>query len=480
MSKRAAARGASTGPVTAVAAAVAGGQTRAVDVVRRALELVARHNPKLNAVTVLRDGVAMDDAERLDRALADGAAPGPLAGVPVLVKDLEDVTGMRTTYGSLMFADAPDAVQDGRVPARLRAAGAIIIGKTNLSEFATEGYTANLLYGVTRNPWNTALSPGGSSGGSAAALAAGLVPIATATDGGGSIRIPAALCGLVGLKPSHGLIGRRPIPDWIDLSTSGPLATCVEDLRLLLKVQAGPVAGDPDAMPYALAPATNGPCHLMAAHRTADLGPLPPAIASQFESGVGALSDVLRLPVRWLEPDEVFPTGSVESDWQTLATPELVNSLGRGWITANLSRMHPAAAAFLQHGLGVSIDEYLEARRRRFGYVGRMDVLLGEAGLLVTPTVAAEGWLADGRLTDDAEVGMLPPEVISTKVQNMTGHPAVSLPAGISSNGLPFGLQVTGPRFADALLLDVAQAWEEAYPWQRVAPGFLPFEALLE
>src|SRR5262249_35981839 len=132
---------------------------------------------------------------------------------------------------------------------RLRAAGAIIVGKTNLPEFATEGYSANLIFGATRNPWGLEWSPGGSSGGSGAALAAGLAPIATATDGGGSVRIPAALCGLAGMKPTNGLIARQPIPDWIDYSTDGILATTVADLRLLLAVQSGPAPGDPTALP---------------------------------------------------------------------------------------------------------------------------------------------------------------------------------------------------------------------------------------
>src|SRR6266540_3970054 len=168
---------------------------------------------------------------------------------------VEDVEGMPTTFGSLLFKDAPPASADGLVTGRLRAAGAIVVGKTNLPEFAAQGYTTNSLFGVTRNPWALRWSPGGSSGGSGAALAAGMVPLATATDGGGSIRIPAALCGLAGIKPSGGLIGRRPIPDWIDLSTDGPLATSIEDLRLLLALEAGPVVGDPTALPTGWRPA---------------------------------------------------------------------------------------------------------------------------------------------------------------------------------------------------------------------------------
>lgn len=467
-------------PIGTVAAAVAAGRTSAVAMVEEALDRIARLDPAINAVVGLRAEAARREAQAVDAAVARGEPAGPLAGVPVLVKDLEDVAGMPTTQGSLLFADAPPATEDSLIPARLRAAGAIVVGKTNLPEFATEGFTDNLLFGATGNPWALTRSPGGSSGGSAAAVAAGLVPIATATDGGGSIRIPAAFCGLVGLKPTHGVIGRYPAHDWIDFSTFGPFATSVADLRLLLSVESGPTAGDPTARPrgWAIDP-TPPPARLYAAHRTSDLGPLPPGIARSFEDAVGALADVLSLPVTWLEPREFFTGGDPDLDWFTLATTEHVAAFGRERVSTNLGRMHPATRAFMELGLATGIDEYLAARRRRFGYVRRIDGLLGRSDLLLTPTVASEGWSADGRLTPDGEPGMLPPEVFSTAVQNMTGHPAISLPAGCSANGVPFGLQITAPRHADGLLLDVAAAWEVTHPWPEVAPGYEPFSTSL-
>ena len=467
-------------PIGSVAAAVTSGHATAVAMVTEALDRIARLDPALNAVVALRVEVAHREAEAVDAAVARGEPVGPLAGVPVLVKDLEDVVGMRTTQGSLLFADAAVAIEDSLIPARLQAAGAIIVGKTNLPEFATEGFTDNLLFGPTGNPWALAMSPGGSSGGSAAAVAAGLVPIATATDGGGSIRIPAAFCGLVGLKPTHGVIGRYPPHDWIDFSTFGPFATSVSDLRLLLGVESGPTAGDPTARPsgWATDP-TPPPTRLYAAHRTSELGPLPPGIARSFEGAVEAIADVLSLRVTWLEPHECFADGDPDLDWFTLATAEHIAALGRDRVTMNLGRMHPATQAFMEVGLATGIDEYLAARRRRFSYVKRVDELLGRSDLLLTPTVASEGWFVDGRLTSDGEPGMLTPDVYSTAVQNMTGHPAISLPAGRSANGVPFGLQVTGPRHADHLLLDVAAAWEAAHPWPEVAPGYEPFTTAL-
>jgi Asp-tRNA(Asn)/Glu-tRNA(Gln) amidotransferase A subunit family amidase len=444
--------------------------------VERALERISRLDSQLNAVVALRADLALSEAQELDTQVAGGADPGPLAGIPVLVKDLEDVAGMRTTRGSALFADAPLAVRDALTPSRLRAAGAIVVGKTNLPEFATEGYSANLIFGVTRNPWGLEWSPGGSSGGSGAALAAGLAPVATATDGGGSVRIPAALCGLVGIKPTNGLIAREPIPDWIDYSTDGPLATTVADMRLLLAVQSGPAPGDPTALPYPLPEEPNGPGRLYATPRFAPWGPLPEPVQMAFDDAVAAFSDLAGLSVEMLDPETIFATGNPDLDWFVVTTAEHVCSLGRGMVERNLDRMHPGARWFLEEGLQVTLDDYLDARRRRFGYVRELDELLGGNGVVLSPTVAAQGWLAEGRPSTSDQVGPLPGQVYNTSLQNMTGHPALSLPAGRLPNGLPFGLQVTGPRFRDRLLLALADSWEAAWPWPAVADGYEPFD----
>ena len=243
------------GPISAIAAAVRSGRISATSVTQAAIERLDAANPTLN---VLADS-AFDDALRNARALDDGDVRGPLAGIPTLIKDLEDWRGHPTRKGSLALRDAPPATNNSVVTQRLVDGGAIIVGKSTLPEFAIEGYTANLLTGVTRNPWNLDYSPGGSSGGSGAALSAGLVGIASATDGGGSVRIPASLCGLVGIKPTNGLIGRWPAPDWIDYSTDGPLATSTDDLRLLLDAMVGPTPGDPTALARGLS--TQLPSH---------------------------------------------------------------------------------------------------------------------------------------------------------------------------------------------------------------------------
>jgi Asp-tRNA(Asn)/Glu-tRNA(Gln) amidotransferase A subunit family amidase len=444
--------------------------------VERALERISRLDGHLNAVVALRADLALGEAQELDAQVAAGADPGPLAGIPVLVKDLEDVAGMRTTRGSALFADAPLAARNGLTPSRLRAAGVVVVGKTNLPEFATEGYSANLIFGATRNPWGLEWSPGGSSGGSGAALAAGLVPIATATDGGGSVRIPAALCGLVGIKPTNGLIARQPIPDWIDYSTDGPLATTVADLRLLLAVQSGPASGDPTALPYPLPEESAHPGRAYVTPRFAPWGPLPDVVQSAFDEAVASFSELTGLPVEMLEPETIFATGNPDLDWFVVTTAEHVCSLGRGEVKRNLDRMHPGARWFLEEGLRVTLDDYLDARRRRFGYVRELDEMLGEDGMVLSPTIAAQGWLAEGRLSTSDQVGPLPGDVYNTSLQNMTGHPALSLPAGRLPNGMPFGLQVTGPRFRDHLLLALADSWEEARPWRHVAEGYERFD----
>ena len=238
------------GAITATAEAVARRDVTSVQTVTESLNRIEEFDDAIGSVIALRAESALQEAARLDASLAEtGEVVGPLHGVPVLVKDLENVAGMPTRKGSKLYENVAPSETDEIVPALLRAAGAIIVGKTNLPEFATEGFTDNLLDGPTKNPWDLRYSPGGSSGGSGAALAAGLAPIATGTDGGGSVRIPSGLCGLLGIKPTVGAIGRWPAPDWLDLSTYGPFATTAQDLGLLYSLMTGVVPGDPASAP---------------------------------------------------------------------------------------------------------------------------------------------------------------------------------------------------------------------------------------
>jgi Asp-tRNA(Asn)/Glu-tRNA(Gln) amidotransferase A subunit family amidase len=467
-----------SGPISRIAQAVNAGKLTSTQTVSRALENIESSNPTLNFMAQHCPESAISDA-------AKNSASGALAGVPVLVKDLEQVTGLPTRKGSLALADALPETVDGTVVARLKAAGAIVVGKTTLPEFAIEGYTANRATGVTHNPWNLELSPGGSSGGSAAAISSGVVPIATATDGGGSIRIPAAFCGLVGLKPSNGAIGRWPTQDWIDFSTEGPFATTVSDLRLLMSVISGPVAGDPIGE-VGLRPQdylnfkNQAPTKIYAATRTSDFGDLPAELEQVFRDAVAELSGQLNRQVNWIEPGSLFGAADPDLDWFTMATAEHLVSLGRDWVVENFELLHPASQEFFTQGMNADLDEYLEARRRRFEYVRVMDELLTGNAILLTPTVAETGWFADGRLSADSPAALSPPESYSTALQNITGHPAITLPLPPMSSGLPGAIQITAGRYREDLLLDMAQNWERTNPWQLNATGYEAFDAFLD
>jgi Asp-tRNA(Asn)/Glu-tRNA(Gln) amidotransferase A subunit family amidase len=445
--------------------------------VKESIERLERaHRLNVTAATFYDD--ALRQAQRLDE---EGPGDGKLAGIPMLVKDLDDLRGYPTRKGSVALRGASPALTNGVVAERLLRAGAVAVGKSTLPEFAIEGFTSSLLTGDTRNPWNESYSPGGSSGGSAAAVAGGLVGIATATDGGGSVRIPASLCGLVGIKPTNGVIGRWPAPDWIDYSTDGHFATSCDDLRLLLDVTRGPVPGDPVVPPlHDWTRLGDHPSTLFAAPRTSALGPLHPDVASLLELGVVALAERLGVRVTWLEPEDFFTGGDPDLDWFPVTSAEHVAALGREWVLEHFEDFHVATQEYLGAGLRVTIDEYLAARRRRYLYVRQLDSLLGEHGLLITPTVAAPGWLADGRMDDESLVHGLAPEVYSTAVQNVTGNPAISIPFGRLPNGLPFGLQVTAPHYHDYRLIDIAALMEATYPWARTAPGFEGLETVLD
>lgn len=462
--------------LSALADLVRSRQARPRELVELTLARIESFDREINSVVALRADEALSEADALEARLAhdDTGAALPLAGLPVLVKDIEDVAGMTTTHGSLLFAQAAPAAGDGLVPGRLRAAGAIVVGKTNCPEFAYEGYTANRLFGATRNPWGLEWTPGGSSGGSAAALAAGLAPIVTATDGGGSIRIPAAFCGLAGLKPTNGLVPRMPIPAWIDLSTDGPLATSFADIRVLLDVARGPVAGDPSAVPSWSPRSGVLPGRLLAAERFVDWGPLPPHIDRLFSTAVKNVSNMLGLSVETISPAAFFPEGNPDLEWYTICGVEHAYLLGEQTIRENAELFDPGFLAWMEDALATPMATYMEARRHRFDYVRRLDLLLGDDAVLLTPVMTIEGMLADGRLPGGHNAAA-PPSAYNTMVANITGHPAASLPAGLSPNGIPFGLQAIAPRFQDDLLLNLGELWESAHPWPRVAPGYHEF-----
>ena len=381
-------------PLAALAGSVREGHVTAESLVAESLGRIERLDGPVNAVIRLRGDGAFADAAVTDARVGAGDDPGPLAGLPLLVKDNEDAAGLPTTFGSLLRAEGEPVERDAEIVGRLRAAGAIVVGKTNLPEFAFEGFTSNRLHGDTRNPWALDWSPGGSSGGSGAALVAGLAPIATATDGGGSIRIPAAFCGLVGLKPTGGLIGRDPAPSWLDLSTKGPLTVSVADASLLLDVVRGPAAGDPTAVPTWTPRPDAWPARLLATPRMIDYGPLPEPIGSLFAEALANLATATGLEVEHVPPPF---TEQIDLDWFTTAAVDELTWLGRDLVIERADELTPYLRGALELAAGISVDEYLGARRRRFADTRVLDGLLGSDAVLVSPTMCVEGIYADGR-----------------------------------------------------------------------------------
>lgn len=450
--------------LTEIADAVRAGRVSPVELVTEALRRIERHDSAIGAVVRLRAEEALEEAEA-----RHGRLDGPLAGVPLLVKDLARCAGMPTTFGSPWFADAaPDTVDDIGV-ARYKAAGAIVVGKTNTPSFGHNAVTTNNVFGPTRNPWNLERSPGGSSGGSGAALAAGLAPLATSSDGGGSVRIPASCCGLVGYKPTNGAIGRSILPRWITFSTLGATGHSVADVVVEASVLFGPVVGDLTSMPSAaisLQPTSPG---RVIACRTLRKDVDAPVDAA-MEAMCGSLADDLRLP---LERVDAIWDIDVGMDWFLMAATELSQSLLP--FEDRWDEMEPTLRMQADMGKATSASDYIAAQRRRFDACRQLDELLGDDGVLVLPTVNATSWPPEGPFPTKAGNTEDPSIAVNTPDFNVTGHPAVSVPLGHDDDGVPFGLQIVAPRCRDGLALGLAQQLEQARPWPETASGYEAF-----
>lgn len=453
----------------ALAAAQRGGLVSARELTEMALERIAAA-ADLNAVVTLDAPGALRAAQAMDRRRAAGEQLGVLAGLPAVIKDNMDVRGLPTTHASLLCAGAGAAECDDATVARLRTAGVIILGKTNLSEFAMEAISDNPLFGGTHNPWRLGISPGGSSGGSAAALAAGLVPVATGTDGGGSVRIPAALCGLLGLKPTSGLTGARPARLPLDLSSAGPMSATVADLRTLARLTLGPAVGDPSCVygpDPAIAQRRLGT--LYATTRVAGNRAIDAGVADVFSTAVAAFGRAVGRDVHWLEPGLL--DSSADEVWASIYAPEDIFTIGADRLREHYDRLDPRVREWVDRGLAGTLDGYLAARRARTDYVVRLDEILDVANLLLTPTITAGPYPVAG---PGADGELMPIDLFNTAALNLTGHPALSVPAGYV-DGVPFGLQLVGPRGSDRWLIELAGRWEQHHPWPLCAPGYQGF-----
>jgi Asp-tRNA(Asn)/Glu-tRNA(Gln) amidotransferase A subunit family amidase len=456
------------------ARAVRAREASSAALVEAALDAIGRLDPVLNAFTVVLEDEARDTAREIDRAVAAGESVGPLAGVPVAIKDHVWMRGAPATNGSLALADFVPQ-EDCACVARLRAAGAVFVGKTNNPEFCYRGITDNALFGPTCNPWDAERTPGGSSGGSAAAVAAGMVPVALGTDGGGSIRIPASFCGIAGHKPTFGLVPKEPgFPNWRTLSVDGPLARTVRDLALMLSVMAGPTAADDQALPVPVgdlrAAAARGDAGGRRVAFSADLGfaPVEPDVRAVFERAVAVLG-----AAGWDLHEAAPPPAPPIETWNTIAVAEGYASEGpllADWA----SRMSFDTADLVRAGEKAGAAEYLAAQHDRARYTRAWMAFFERFDLLLTPamqlTAFPLGILSPAEIDGEPVDPFFDDWVTFCLPANLTGQPAASVPMGFGVNGLPVGLQIIGRRFEDAAVLEAAAVVECVMPWGDAWP----------
>jgi Asp-tRNA(Asn)/Glu-tRNA(Gln) amidotransferase A subunit family amidase len=454
-----------------LAADVRGGTRSAEELAGHALARIEELDERVNAFVALDEGGAMAAARAIDACVARGERVGPLAGIPIGVKDLEEAAGLPTTRGSAVFAGQAPAAADSLLVARLRAAGCVVVGKTNTPELGWKPDTDNAIFGATRNPWDLERSPGGSSGGSAAAVAAGMVPLATGSDGGGSLRIPAALCGLSCLKPSLGRVpsgGGHP-PDWHHLSTRGLLARTTAELVRALDIVIGPDPTDLRSlpMPEASWTAAIDDAHVpfaVAWSPTLGYAPLDDEVRGVCERAVRRMEE---LGAKVIEVDEVFPEDPIEP-WLTLTSTYNLRTLEPFVGTEAWEQVDPALAATVDWARSLSALDLVKAEDACHLLNLRLVQLFHEVRLLLTPTVAAPPPLS-------GELGIIngTPDlnwVRFTYPFNLTRSPAATVCAGFTDSGLPVGLQLIGPQHGDLVVSRAAAALEEGLGLDPVAP----------
>ena len=456
---------------------VRGGEVSSRELVELYLERIERLDPQLNSFRLVMADKALAEADRADARRSSGEQL-PLLGVPVAVKDGVDVEGEITTHGVASF-DRP-ASQDADMVRRLRGAGAVVIGKTNLPELAIYGFTESKTWGATRNPWNTEHTPGGSSGGSGAAVAAGLVGGASASDGAGSIRIPAANCGLFGLKPQRGRVSMAPDHylvegrHWEGMSVNGCLTRSVLDTALYLDVTAGPAAEDrapppPPPRPFAEAARTR-PERLRIAW-----SPKPPRIIAPptklADSNRRALEDTAGLlrslghEVTERDPDY----GMVGNHVTTLYLGGIRKDIMR---TPHRERLEPRTRGFLRLGAPYAGRVLQRGHRLAARHAERINRMFDDCDVLLTlvspvPPVEVGRWESRGALRTVLGMSSVYPY---TAVWNATGQPAAAVPAGFTDDGLPLSVQLVGRPNDEATLLSLAAQIEAERPWADRRP----------
>ena len=454
-------------PAVRLAAGYRNGTLSPVEVLAAFEARTAAVDPQLNAL-VTPDPSARAQAGESARRLAAGRPRGMLEGIPVAVKDSLETAGLRTTWGTRGLADYVPAADELPV-ARLRAAGAVIVGKTNVPEFTLEGYTRNPVFGTTRNPWDLRLTPGGSSGGAVAGVAAGLFPLALGTDGGGSIRRPASHTGVVGFKPSIGAAARvGGLPRLLlDFEVVGAVARTVDDVGLLFDAIRGPDPRDRKSLAAPAAKEAKAALRILYVPTLAG-APVDPQIRASVRRAADAFADLGH------RVDE----GALPLDLDFFASFwPIVGQVG----LARLFDLQPALRAqaspkyveMATAGAAVPAARFLDGLERIAAFRRAATALFADIDIVMTPSAAALPWPADEAfpaVIDGAPVGPRGHAVFTGWV-NACGHPGLALPAEPSAEGLPIGFQLIADFGRDAWLLDVGRAFERARPWAERWPA---------
>jgi aspartyl-tRNA(Asn)/glutamyl-tRNA(Gln) amidotransferase subunit A len=456
-----------------LSAAYAAKKLSPVEAAEALLNRIAALDPKINAFCLVDREAAGTEARAAEARWQKGAPLSPLDGVPVAVKDILLTKGWPTLRGSRTVDPKGPWNEDAPTVARLKEGGAVLLGKTTTPEFGWKASTDSLLAGVTRNPWNIKKTPGGSSGGSAAALAARMVPLALGTDGGGSIRIPCSLTGLCGLKPSFGRVAAYPLSPFGTVAHVGPMSRTVTDLALMMNLLAKPDARDWHNLPYDAKDYTRKLESGLRGKRVAfsltlagkpkivpEVEALVKDAAKRFET-LGARVEAADPPMA--EAVEIFRTlWWAGAGFALGALPEEKKAL-----------LEPALRQIAEEGAKITLRSYLEANAARGALGSRMRVWMQSYDFIVTPTVATPAFDTGILHPDDGAGNAWLDWTPFSYPFNLTQQPAASVPCGFTKDGLPVGLQIVGKMYDDAGVLVAARAYETAHPLSdKAPPGF--------
>ncbi len=452
-------------------------QLSPVELCDAVLARVERLNPRLDAFLTVTADLARQQARAAEERARRGTGLGPLDGIPYSIKDLEPTAGIRTTFGSKWFADHVPA-EDGVVASRLKATGAVLLGKTNTPHFGHKDSCDNLLGPPCKNPWKLDRTSGASSGGAGSAVAAGLGPVAHGSDGGGSIRIPAALCGIFGLKPSFGRVPYHPSADyWAARSHNGPMTRTVRDAALLLQAMAGPDPRDPltiDAPPEDYLAACDGDLRGLTVVWSADLGygAVDPEVRRIAEAAAFRFAD-LGAKVETRDPGWPDPGAFHKVTYEVSVGARQVERAAErpDWIEPSLMQM-------IENARRVSAIEHSKALLQRSAFYNQARQFFETCDLLLTPQEPVGAWPADpgpGPQQGPSSIGGRPTPTMFDRLTftfpfNLTGQPAATVPCGFTAEGLPVGLQIVGRWHADAMVLRAAAAFEALQPWAHRRP----------